>query len=164
MINIHFYTVNCPTLTQFQWKLWMSINSVTINIFGVNDPPTVSREEFAFDSNLALGWCAGSIEAVHTCIIFSLTLGQFFGLISGRLVTLLNCHPVWGRRWEGRQGGEDLQRGGTGQDGGEGWPDRGGVPGRPLRHDRLHWASWRSGTARGMYKVSESESEQKSPR
>ena len=57
-INIHFHSINCPTLTHFQCKILMSINRVTIYIFW--DPYTldqlstyVSMEEFALDSNLA---------------------------------------------------------------------------------------------------------------
>ena len=34
-INIHFHSINCPTLTHFQCKIWMSINRVTIYIFGI---------------------------------------------------------------------------------------------------------------------------------
>ena len=56
-INIYLHSINCPTLTQFQCKIWMSINRVATHIFGVNDPHSASMEEFAFDTNLAQGWC-----------------------------------------------------------------------------------------------------------
>ena len=51
-INIHFHSINCPILTQFKYKILMSINRVAINFFFnpytplINDPHTVSMEEF----------------------------------------------------------------------------------------------------------------------
>ena len=51
-IDIHFHSINCPTLTQFHCKIWMLINRVTIYIFGI-----LSMEELAFDLNLAQCWC-----------------------------------------------------------------------------------------------------------
>ena len=48
----------------FQCKIWMSINRMTIYIFAIlktpsiNNPHSVSMEEFAFGSDSAQGWCA----------------------------------------------------------------------------------------------------------